>query len=326
VYRNAPAIVFPTEAGAHNWQPMAFSPTTGLAYIPARESGMVIVNEPYYRWTQGELNLGSTAVFGSVLPLLPAPQRAALDELLRSQPGLPPLATREFLIAWDPVAQAERWRVPVGNEEFAGGGVLATAANLVVQGTSSGRLVVRRADTGHELASVEVGTAIMAAPISYEIDGEQYIAVIAGLGGAVASSYPRESAAWTYQNYGRLLAWKLGGGTTPMPKLRERGVTPEPPSLAGYSDALADRGAKLFGRLCADCHSGRGEERLSAYPDLFRLSAETHASFDAIVRGGTLASAGMASFADVVSESEVAAIHAFLVRGQTELRRQELGR
>jgi quinohemoprotein ethanol dehydrogenase len=326
VYRHAPAIVFPTEAGAHNWQPMAFSPKTGLVYIPAREQGMVIVNEPFYRWTPGSLNMGAKAIFGASIELLPAAERAQLDALLRSRTELPPLATREFLIAYDPVAQAERWRVPVGNEEFAGGGVLATAGNLVVQGTSSGRLVVRRADTGHELASLEVGTAIMAAPVSYEIDGVQYVAVIAGLGGAVASSYPRESAAWKYENYGRLLAFKLDGGPTPLPKLHGPRVTPEPPSLAGYSAAAAERGAKLFGAQCAHCHGGRGDERLSAYPDLFRLSAETHASFDAIVRGGTLASAGMASFADVVSEADVASIQAFLVREQAALRAAEQSR
>ena len=326
VYRNAPAIVFPTQTGAHNWQPMAYSPATGLVYIPAREQGMVMVNEPFYRWTPGELNMGSKAIFGASVERLPPAERATLDSVLRSRPELPSIATQEVLIAYDPIAQAERWRVPVGSEDFAGGGVLATAGNLVVQGTSSGRLVVRRADTGHELAIIEAGTAIMAAPVSYEIDGEQYIAVVAGLGGAVASSYPRESAAQRYENYGRLLAFKLGGGPTPLPKLRQPGTTPEPPSLASYSEAAAERGAKPFGNHCAHCHGGRGESQLSAYPDLFRLPAEAHAVFDAIVRGGSLASAGMASFADVVSEADAAAIHAYLVREQAKLRAEEQGR
>ncbi len=325
-YRDAPAIVFPTEMGAHNWQPMAYSPDTRLAYIPAREQGMVIVNEPFYRWTPGMLNLGSTAILGAGVDRLPAAERAKFDSFLRSRPELPSIATREVLIAYDPIAQKERWRVPVGSEDFAGGGVLTTAGNLVVQGTSSGRLFVYRADTGHKLAEIETGTAIMAAPVSYEIDGEQYIAVIVGLGGAVASVYPRESAARRYENYGRLLAFKLGGGAVPLPKPREKGTTPEPPSLPTYSEALADRGAGLFGRLCADCHGGRGDERLSAYPDLYRLSAATHAEFDEIVRGGKLASAGMASFADVASVEDVTAIHAYLVREQAVLRAEELAR
>jgi quinohemoprotein ethanol dehydrogenase len=326
VYRNAPAIVFPTQAGAHSWQPMAYSPATGLAYVPAREQGMLIANEPFYRWTAGQLNLGSTAIFGASVERLPAPERATLDSLLRARPELPPIATQEVLIGYDPIAQQERWRAPVGSEQFAGGGVLATAGNLVVQGTSSGHLVVYRADTGHELARIEVGTAIMAAPVSYQIDGVQYIAVLAGLGGAVAASYPRESAAQRYQNYGRLLAFKLGGGDVPLPKLREPGTTPEPPTLPKDSEAPAERGAKLFGTHCSLCHGGRGEARLSAYPDLFRLSAETHANFDAIVRGGTLASAGMASFADVVSEADAASIHAYLVREQAVLRAEEKSR
>jgi quinohemoprotein ethanol dehydrogenase len=287
---------------------------------------MVIVNEPFYRWTPGALNMGSKAIYGASVERLPPRERAMIDALLASRPDLPSIATQEFLIAYDPVAQAERWRVPIGGEQYAGGGVLATAGNLVVQGTSSGHLVVRRADTGHELARLEVGTAIMAAPVSYEIDGVQYIAVIAGLGGAVAGSYPDESAARRYQNYGRLLAFALGGGVTPLPPLRQQGTTPEPPSLASYSDASAERGAKLFGDHCARCHGGRGEERLSAYPDLFRLSPETHAAFDAIVRGGTLASAGMASFADVVSASDSAAIQAYLVREQAVLRAQQPSR
>ncbi len=210
-YRNDAAIVFPSQAGAHNWQPMAFSPATGLVYIPAREQGMLMVNDPFHRFAPGEINTGSFTVFGAAVDRMAESQRAKLDALLRSRPDLPPIATREFLIAWDPVAQRERFRVAVGNEEYAGGGVLATAGGLVVQGTSSGRLVLYRADTGTRLAEIEVGTAIMAAPVSYEIDGEQYVALIAGLGGAMAMIHPRESAAQTYQNYGRILAFKLGG-------------------------------------------------------------------------------------------------------------------
>jgi len=302
---------------------MAYSPATGLVYIPAREQGMVIVNEPFYRFSPGGLNLGSTAIYGAVVDRLPAPERALVDSLLRARPDLPSIATRELLIAWDPIAQRQRWRVPVGSDQFAGGGVLATAGNLVVQGTSAGRLVVYRADTGSELAKLEVGTAIMAAPVSYEIDGEQYIAVIAGLGGAVAPAYPHESAAQRYENYGRLLAFKLGGLAVPLPPLRSPGTTPEPPALANDSEALAARGARLYGSQCGRCHGGRGEDHLSAYPDLFRLSAETHASFDSIVRGGVKASAGMASFADVVSEADVAAIQAYLVREQAKLHEEE---
>jgi len=326
IYRDKPAVVFPTQAGAHNWQPMAFSPQTGLAYIPAREQGMVMINQAEYQWVKGDVNVGSVGILGFIINLLGPAERALYDRTIAANPGLPSPATKEVLIAYDPVAHQERWRALAGNEDWAGGGVLTTAGNLVVQGTSSGHLRVYRADTGERLAEIEVGTAIMAAPVSYEIDGEQYIAVMAGFGGAVAPVYPKEIAAYRYQNYGRLLAFKLNGGSTPLPPARVAQATPEPPAIPGYSEALADRGGPVFGAKCMGCHGGRGEAQLSAYPDLHRMPAATHAIFDSIVSGGRLAASGMASFADLVTADDVKAIQAYLVREQGKLWKEEQGR
>jgi quinohemoprotein ethanol dehydrogenase len=128
---------------------------------------------------------------------------------------------------------------------------------------------------------------------------------------------------YKYQNYGRLLAFKLGGGATPLPPKRVPQQTPEPPVLAGATPEMEMRGAMLFGR-CATCHGARGEARLAAYPDLFRLSPETHAIFKDIVLGGRLSANGMASFADALTEQDVEALHAFLVREQRKLREEEL--
>jgi quinohemoprotein ethanol dehydrogenase len=326
VYRDGPAVVFPSQAGAHNWQPMAFSPATGLAYIPARETGMVMMDEPGYRYRPNDFNMGSSAVFEAFMDLLPPAGQAAIRELVRRTPGAPSLATREMLVAWDPVTQTERWRQPVGETEWAGGGVLTTAGNLVFQGNSAGFLVAYRADTGEKLAEIEVGTAIMAAPVTYELDGEQYVAVVAGFGGAmVAAGHPPGTAPYRYQNYGRILAFKLGGGPVPLPPARVRGETPEPPLLPGATPAMAARGEALFNGRCMFCHGGRGEAKLSSYPDLFRMTPATHAAFDSIVRGGALAAGGMASFADLYSAEDVAAIQAYLVREQGRLRRAERG-
>jgi quinohemoprotein ethanol dehydrogenase len=325
VYRDAPAVVFPSMVGAHNWQPMAFNPETGLAYIPGREEGMVLLSEPQYRWRQGATNMGSGAFLPGIAGMLPEAARAAFMGIVKASPDLPPIDSREALIAYDPVAQEERWRVPVGTTDWSGGGVLTTAGNLVIQGTSAGFLVAYRADTGEKLTELEVGTAIMAAPVTYEIDGEQYVAVVAGLGGAIAASmHPPESAPYRYQNYGRLLAFKLGGGEVPLPPARQTQATPEPPALPGYSEDLAARGEAVWGAAaCIVCHGGYGEARLSAYPDLYRMTVETHAAFDSIVLGGKLASRGMASFADVLTPEDVAAIHAYLVREQGKLHRKE---
>ena len=324
VYDKAPAVIFPSQAGGHNWNPMAYSPVTGLAYIPARQQGMIMSNVPSYQWTKGRGNTGARGMLGPDPARLPPELAAVVKDAMRKDPTMPSPATQEWLMAWDPVTQTEKWRVPTGNETASAGGVLVTAGNLVVQGTYSGHLVVYRADNGARLHDLEVGTAIMAAPIAYELDGEQYIAVMAGLGGAGNSVVNNRSAAsHTYQNYGRILAFKLGGGAVPLPPKRVPGTTPEPPPLPFYTDALADRGAPLFGRTCGACHAGRGEGRLSSYPDLHRLTPAVHAAFDSIVLGGALKANGMASFADVLTPDDVRAIHAYLWREQRRLREEE---
>jgi len=323
-YQDKAALIYPTGAGGHNWPPMAFHPGTGLVYIPARESGMVMAPSPGpYQWKPGQTNSAHQVAFSFFVDLMTPEQRKDYDAVIAAHPGLPDPATREFLIAYDPVAQAERWRLPLGRAELAGGGVLTTAGNLVVQGTSSGRLVVYRADSGDIVKEIDVGTGIMAAPVSYEIDGVQYIAVLAGFGGAMAPLYPQESAAYRYQNYGRLLAFRLDGGETPLPPARQPIETPAPPAMPEASPETLQHGAALFFQFCVLCHGGQGEARLSAYPDLFRLNPAVHGSFEQIVLGGQLAPNGMASFADVLAPQDVKAIQAFLAQGQAALRNQE---
>ena len=319
VYENKPVVVFPTFAGAHNWQPMAFNRATGLTYIPAKEGGMVLADEKGYRWTEGGWNVGSVAVFSDYLDYLQPADRALYRETVATMPDLPSTDFSEFLVAWDPVAQRERWRVAVGDGDYAGGGVLTTAGNLVIQGTGAGTLVAYRAGTGEKLHEIEIGTGIMAAPITYAIDDEQYVAVFAG---ASARLNPN-AARHRYENYGRILAFKLGGGPTPLPPERQPQETPEPPADFVVVDSVVDQGASLYYSWCFTCHVGRGEAALGAYPDLHRLSAETHGNFESIVLRGSLASAGMASFADVLTRADVNAIQAYLVREQRKLREEE---
>jgi quinohemoprotein ethanol dehydrogenase len=135
--------------------------------------------------------------------------------------------------------------------------------------------------------------------------------------------YPAESAAYRHPNYGRLLAFKLGGSTTPLPPPRQVQQTPAPPEQPAATPEMAQRGAGLFFTYCVFCHGGQGEARLSAYPDLFRMSAPIHDAFQDIVHGGTLKNSGMASFADVLTTDDVTAIHSFLVQGQKALHEME---
>ncbi len=192
--------VAPGPFGGHNWQPMAFSPHTGLVYIPTIERSAYYALDRNYRYAPGlAVNTG----------------RSLADESTAQQRDGVTLTSRGALKAWDPVSQREVWRVDY--PWFYNGGLLATAGNLVFQGTTDGYLKAYAADSGRLLAEVFVGTSIMAAPMSYAIDGVQYIAVLAGYGGAAWNDYPPGSAALKYGNAGRLLAFRLGGKKVPVP-------------------------------------------------------------------------------------------------------------
>ena len=322
-YQDGPAIVFPTQAGAHNWQPMAFNPRTGLVYMAAVEEGMVIWSDSAYTWRAGRYNMGASVSFGAVPREIPRVSPAAMAKLEAEAKRHPTLAPQAWLVAWDPVKREARWRRPLGRTEMEGG-VLATAGNLVFNGTHDGRLLAWSADSGVARGEWDIGTAILAAPSSYEVKGEQYIAVAAGYAGAMAPAFPATSAAAKYQNYARLVTFKLGGGEPTLPPRLAHDTTPEPPTITALDGADADKGMRLFVGTCGACHAGYGNAQRSAYPDLTRLSAATHASFDDIVLRGILKNNGMASFADVLSPEDARDIHAFLIREQRQMRATEL--
>ncbi len=118
--------------------------------------------------------------------------------------------TKGLLLAWDPVHQKEAWRV-----EYLGpwnGGVLTTAGNLVVQGDAAGNVNVYRADSGEKLWSMSAQSAVMGGPSTYEVNGEQYIAVMAGWGGAFPLIEGKEAArSGNLRNVSRVLVFKVGG-------------------------------------------------------------------------------------------------------------------
>jgi len=160
--------------------------------------------------------------------------------------------------------------------------------------------------------------------MTYTIDGDQYVAVMAGLGGGGGQAHPPGSAAYIYGNLGRLIAFKIGGGEVPLRPKIEREVEgfPLPPVENTGTEQQISLGKELYLKNCAKCHSsldGRG----SGIPDLRLMSAETHEQFNAIVLEGTLAARGMGSFANLISEAENEALHAFLIDLAWEAWREE---
>jgi quinohemoprotein ethanol dehydrogenase len=295
-YSRSPKLVYPGNAGAHVWHAMSLSAHTGLVYIPMVEWPMVYSFEPKPRYIPGESS-EHVGILGTDDPSVSSRTAGV---------GVPAVS---YLQAWDPLKGEEKWRVTLDSEYF-GSGLLSTAGNLVFLGNGQGFLNAYAAETGALLASINVGTGMMAAPISYAVDGEQYIAIMAGFGGAVGWYYPSGSAAFRYGNEGRIVAFKLGGGAVPLPpKIDRNKPIPEPPQMAS-SPGQIERGRELFDRArCSWCHV----EGPGPVPNLLEMAPEKHALFEQIVLGGALESKGMASFADVLSKEDARAIHAFIV-------------
>lgn len=176
----------PGPGGAHNWSPMSFNPATGLVYIPTTSaSSYDFAVEENFAYKPGEKNRG---VVRPGAPAATAGASAAAPgstAKLPSPPAIgpepPPLGERGILVAWDPATQKERWRAPGGGG--IGGGTVTTAGNLVFQVIPDGRLVAYRADTGEKLLDVKTGLrGGMGPPITYQIDGIQFVSLMGGTG------------------------------------------------------------------------------------------------------------------------------------------------
>jgi len=158
----------------------------------------------------------------------------------------------------------------------------------------------------------------MAAPCTYSINGEQFIAVMAAFGGAPTCCYPADAVFHEYENVGRLIVFRIGGGVTPLPPKRNPEKRPAPPDIKIKEELIA-KGSALYYQYCETCHGIGADGRHSLHPDLSRLDAGKHQLFKEIVLGGILAKNGMASFSNSLSEADVEAIQHYLLKQQTVL-------
>jgi quinohemoprotein ethanol dehydrogenase len=305
-FSSEPKFVYPSFRGGHNWNPMAYSPDTSLVYIPAIEDGMVTGDLTVgHEYRPKQFNTGVTTLFGPMLARDPAtapePLRKALG--IARDSGLVP--GRDVLKAYDPVTGKVVWE-----HESDAAGVLATAGGLVFKGTGSGHLQAYEATTGEQRLNLHVGSHIIAAPMTYSIEGVQYIAVQTGHGGGGWPFPPPTSAVRTYGNANRILAFKLDGDPVRIPDpLPPVPPLPEPPPRLASQDVIA-RGSELWQRICSNCHANV-DRGLS--PDLRRMSADVHASFNDIVLRGARRASGMPQWDDALSENDADAIHAYLI-------------
>lgn len=302
-YKDEPKLVVPFLNGAHNWQQMSFNPNTGLVYIPEHSFPAVYKGFPTYSWRPDEDNTGID--YGELVNY-----KSVAKQVKNSEDTI----WTESLLAWNPVTQKAVWKVTTGAPD---GGTLSTP-ELVFQGTRTGYLKVYDAATGQSLKEIFTGTGIMAAPATYSLDGEQYISVMAGYGGAPTCCYPNDAVFHDYENLGRILTFKIGGTDTPLPPKTKQITTPAPPAVKLNQELIA-KGRSLFFNECVTCHGEAGvEPRTSMHPDLSKLTEAKHKLFNEIVLDGILAQNGMASFKNSLSEEDVEAIHQFLISVQAK--------
>lgn len=295
-YKDQPVVIMPGPLGGHNWYPMSRDPVTGYVFLPTQNTSSVYSNSGSMDKKQVGWNLGLGPSQGELLN----PQDRARSAAL----------TPSSLIAWDPVAQSPAWRVdyPV----YGNSGTLATAGGLVFQGSADGIFHAYGTDDGTEYWSKEVGDAILGGPVTYELDGEQYVLALAGQGGAIPLTMGLLSGNGPRNINGRLIAFKLGADE---PLSIAAPLPPEPLQTnitATRGDTVA--GGATYASFCAFCH---GPAALSAgsITDLrYSSSILNQDSFMSIVLDGLFASRGMASFAQDLGATEAENIRAYLLR------------
>ncbi|HTY48584.1 MAG TPA: PQQ-dependent dehydrogenase, methanol/ethanol family [Steroidobacteraceae bacterium] len=287
------AIVQPGGQGAHSWHPFSYSPKTGLVYFSAIDTSMAVKSAATFSTT---LMAGKTGIAF-------APPTVYQD--LKSNA---PRTAVSRLIAWDPVHQREVWHTaPLGT---IGGGTLATAGDLVFQGTNKGRFVAYRASDGTQLWSTDAQTGVVAAGASYAVDGRQYIAVEAGYG----------LVRFGQSNKSRLLVFTLDGTASlpPAPPPPPPPVLDPPPSTA--PKRVIDAGHQVFANNCATCHDTQYANR-SVFPDLrYSPAIASPEALKAIVLGGALQQGGMASFKGRITPVQLESIRAYLIEWANQLK------
>ena len=295
IYNLAPGV-----QGGHGWHANAWNPETGLVYIATQRAYFVMRSAENFAANPQGTNLGI--------------DMGASFVYLRDNPDAP----RDFVgyvSAWDPVAGKEVWR----SEEHSGptGGILSTAGGLVFSGAGNNTPEFRVFDTrtGEKLWSFDTQTGVVAAPITYELDGKQYVALSVGINAAGNYYAP---------NYSRLLVFGLDGTAALPEPISFQAPQLNPPPLTASADEVA-RGQEQYNANCAICHGNGGAARGANFPNLL-VSPMLHAQegFDAIVLGGARQERGMVSFADRLQPADSAAIRAYLIsRAQQALAAQQ---
>lgn len=291
-YSNAPKEIKPSQAGGHSWHPMSYNPEHQLVYIPVLENTRVFKHDPNWKYRKGKAN-------------------HAMD----IETNLPRKDIREFqggLIAWDPIERRRVW--VVDHTSLINGGTLASAGNLVFQGNADGEIVAYHAKTGEQLWSYFTGTAFMAPPVTYLVDGIQYLSIASGWGGGVGQRIPPSDKLSDYFQEGIMYTFKLGGQAERPELIKNPRARITGPDLNfEVNEAFAEKGRALYLNNCNRCH-GPIDGKAGSIPDLAASPQAIHDIWQNIVHDGILASAkGMPKFEGDLNPEEIKFIQHYVV-------------
>ncbi|WP_233204182.1 PQQ-dependent dehydrogenase, methanol/ethanol family [Novosphingobium sp. HII-3] len=289
-YETGRATFRPTPLGAHSWMPMAYSPRTKLTYIPAIDLQVHFDDTGITR---------ENFKFAEGMALSPG-VGYAIDAGGKDVTG--------WLIAWDPVAQKARWRLPMPTH--GNGGIMATGGNLVFQGRPDGGFSAYDAGTGKRLWNFDARAGVVAPPITYRANGRQYVTVIAGIGTSVGLFGPMFAQYnIDYRTQARrVLTFAIGGKQQLPPRVPYKAVAFDDPGFKPDAPKAA-RGEGIFGGRCAVCH-GTAVIAGGTAPDL-RVSPipADPTAFAEVVRNGALVPAGMPKFGEFTPDQLEALRH-----------------
>lgn len=290
-YRKDGWNLAPGVQGGHSWHPNAFSPDTGLMYIPTWEAYFPMVRDPNFKPAPGGFNLGIQ--FGGA-------NQSATNLKPTSKTGI-----TGRLKAWDPVARKVVWETEPFMNNRPTGGAMATAGGLVFEGNGAGQQVrAFDAKTGKVLWSFDAQTSVFAPPITYELDGRQYIA--ASVGGAASGGYYAPG-------YARMLVFAIGGKAALPPNQPYTPPPLDPPPSTASTDVI-NHGGELYSQYCSVCHGQDGVQTRGTFPNLMVTPMlKSQEAFDQVVLQGVRQERGMGNFSKDLQPVDAAAVRAFLI-------------
>ena len=280
--------IYPMAYGGHNWQAMAFNPITKLVYIPAREISMIYGNEQNFVYDKDYWSLG--------IGKNPA-NPTNMDSKGPKSHGK--------LIAWDPVQNKEVWSKK--EKSIWNSGVLTTS-DLVFQGNAEGDFNALDAKTGQVIWTKNLGTGIVAPPITYLVDGVQYVTIAVGWGGVVSLKNKNTEQI----NPGTIYTFAIGKNAA-MPVFEKEAKKEYVTLAVDILDTQIAKGEDLFDKYCSACHTLAPNNPGGTIPNLTYSHPDIMGAFHQIVRDGIFLPKGMPKFKGRLSDEDISNIKGYIL-------------